>query len=94
MGRIESEITSVSLHPMKINSFDEPVTLTLKNTQVGIFAQKHQGKIIAFVSFCSLKYFFPFVHLWLVMFLSRRIATKVKPAVFFGICLGMLSENC
>ena len=35
LGRIESEITSVSLHPMKINSFDEPVVLTLKNTQVG-----------------------------------------------------------
>ncbi|XP_078354719.1 adhesion G protein-coupled receptor L4-like isoform X2 [Oculina patagonica] len=35
LGRIDSEITSVSLHPMKINRFEEPVILTIKNTQDG-----------------------------------------------------------
>lgn len=36
MGKIESEITSVSLHPMKINSFEDPVIITMKSKQVCI----------------------------------------------------------
>ena len=34
VGRIDSEVVSVSLYPMNVNSFEEPVTLTLQNTQV------------------------------------------------------------
>ncbi|CAH3156809.1 unnamed protein product [Pocillopora meandrina] len=33
LGKIESEITSVSLHPMKINSFEDPVIITMKSKQ-------------------------------------------------------------
>ncbi|PFX32156.1 Latrophilin-1 [Stylophora pistillata] len=33
LGKIESEITSVSLHPMKINSFEDPVVITMKSEQ-------------------------------------------------------------
>lgn len=33
VGRIESDVLSVSLHPLNINSFKEPVTLILRNTQ-------------------------------------------------------------
>lgn len=33
LGKIESEITSVSLHPMKINSFEDPVAITMKSEQ-------------------------------------------------------------
>lgn len=33
LGRIESDVVSVSLYPMNINSFEEPVTLVLRNSQ-------------------------------------------------------------
>ena len=34
VSRIDSEVVSVSLYPMNVNSFEEPVTLTIQNTQV------------------------------------------------------------
>lgn len=33
VGRIESDVVSVTLHPMSFNSFEEPVTLILKNAE-------------------------------------------------------------
>ena len=34
VGRINSDVVSLSVHPLSINSFDEPVTLIIKNTKV------------------------------------------------------------
>lgn len=53
MGSIDSEVVSVSLYPMNINSFQEPVTLTLKNTQVS--ANIEVQFLFSFV-LCSLSY--------------------------------------
>ncbi|KAM7433239.1 the G-protein coupled receptor 2 [Porites harrisoni] len=33
VGRINSDVVSISVHPLSINSFDEPVTLIIKNTK-------------------------------------------------------------
>ena len=34
VGRIDSEVISVSIYPMNINNFEEPVTLIIKNNEV------------------------------------------------------------
>jgi len=41
VGRIDSEVVSVSLYPMNVNSFEEPVTLTENSTKKTLLRTKH-----------------------------------------------------